>query len=927
MSASRSRSFAVAASFLFVFLPPWSSARISTRAGACAAEMSTAPPVTLFVAPDGDDRWSGRSARPDAARTDGPLASLQGARDRIRALRREPDPPAGPITVTIAGGTYPITEAVDFEPGDGGTQSAPVVYQAAPGARPVFDGGRAIKGLQLGTSGLWVTKLADAAAGHRPFEQLFVNGRRAVRARAPNSFYYYMSRRLSRSADSPTGPNVPMGNRGFIGRPEDVQCLGGLSAEQLRDVNVVAYHVWEVSRHRIAAFHPETGAVILTGPAPWPFFEWGLNQRYHLENLREALDAPGEWFLDRDGTLSYKPMPGEEPATAAVVAPFTDALVRIRGRPEANQWVEHLSLRGLTFRHSGYHLPPEGHADSQAAVTIPAAVMADGARHVSLVDCRIEQTGTYGVWFRRGCQDCQIERCALLDLGAGGVRIGEPGVPADSRDQTGRITVHNTIIRGGGRVFPGAVGVWIGQASDNVVNHNDIADLFYTGISMGWSWGYHDTRCKRNIIEYNHIHHIGRGVLSDMGGVYTLGISTGSSVSHNVIHDVDSYDRYNRGGWGLYNDEGSTGIRLEDNLVYSTASAGYHQHYGQENLVRNNIFAFGRDGQIQRSRAEPHLSFTFERNIVYWKQGPLLYGVWSDRNFRLDHNLYFKAADQGVSFAGRSLSKWRAAGQDQHSQVADPRFVDPDRFDFRLKSDSPALVLGFKPFDFSQAGVNGDPEWIKEAAAIVPPAEVAPKPPPLAIREDFESPSGRAGDPYVPLAARVSHEGRPALVALSDQTAASGRQSLQLTDAAGLKHAFNPHVYFQPHYSEGMVVSRFALRLEPGAVFSHEWRDAATPYRAGPSLWIENGKLRASGRKVLDVPTGEWVHFEVRAGLGHRADGTWSLTIGRPGHPDERLTGLPCAAGWSSLDWIGFASNATQPSVIYLDDLELMSLD
>jgi len=884
-------------------------------------------PATLYVAPDGDDRWSGQSAHPDAGRIDGPLATLRGARDRIRAMRREPNPPAGPITVTIAGGTYPITETVDFEPEDGGTPNAPVTYQAARGARPVFDGGRAIKGFQPSASGLWVTKLADAAAGRRPFEQLYVNGRRAVRARAPNSFYYYMSKRLSQAADPATRRTVPMQNRGFIARPEDVRCLGRLSAEQLRDVNVVAYHVWEVSRHRVAAFHPETDALVLTGPAPWPFFQWGLNQRYHIENLREALDAPGEWFLDRDGTLSYKPMPGEDPAQASAVAPVADAFLRIRGRPEADQWVEHLSVNGLTFRHSGYILPPEGHADHQAAVTIPAVVMADGARHVSLVNCRIEHTGTHGIWFRHGCQDCQIERCALLDLGAGGVRIGEPGIPANPRDQTSRITLHNNIIRGGGRIFPGAVGVWIGQSSNNIVTHNDIADLFYTGISVGWSWGYGDSRCQQNRIEYNHIHHIGRGVLSDMGGVYTLGISSGTSVSHNMIHDVDSYDHYSRGGWGLYNDEGSTGIRLENNLVYNTAAAGYHQHYGRENLVHNNIFAFGRDGQIQRSRAERHLSFTFERNIVYWKEGPLLYGVWSDRNFRLDHNLYFKAADQAVSFAGRSLSEWRAAGQDQHSQVADPRFVDPDRFDFRLKPGSPALALGFKPFDFAQAGVIGDSEWIKEAAAPVPPAELAPRPPPLAIREDFEAPSGRAGDPYVPPAARVSHEGRPALVALSDQTAASGRQSLQLTDAAGLKHAFNPHVYFQPHYSEGMVVCRFALRLEPGAVFSHEWRDGASPYRTGPSLWIESGKLRASGRKVLDVPTGEWVHFEVRAGLGPRADGTWSLTIGRLGRPDERLTGLPCAAGWSSLDWIGFVSNATKPSVMYLDDLELMNLD
>jgi hypothetical protein len=359
--------------------------------------------------------------------------------------------------------------------------------------------------------------------------------------------------------------------------------------------------------------------------------------------------------------------------------------------------------------------------------------MADNARHLTLTDCRIEHTGIYGVWFRHGCTDCRIERCALIDLGAGGVRIGEAAMFAKPADQTGRITMDNCIVRGGGRIFPGCIGVWIGQSSDNTITHNDIADLFYTAISVGWTWGYSESKCQRNIIEYNHLHHIGRGVLSDMGGVYTLGISPGTSVSHNLIHDVDSYNRSGSGGWGLYNDEGSTGIRLENNLVYNTTTGSYHQHYGRENVLRNNILAFSRYGQLVRSRAERHLSFTFERNIIYWNDGPLLTGDWSGTNFRLDHNLYFQAGGQTVTFAGVSLGDWqKRTGQDRHSRIADPKFVAADRHDFRLKPDSPALAIGFKPFDFTKAGVYGDPSWIKEAGAALPPTVFAPEPPPLA---------------------------------------------------------------------------------------------------------------------------------------------------------------------------------------------------
>jgi len=884
--------------------------------------------TTLHIAPDGDDRWSGRLPRPDSGHADGPLASLVGARDRIRALRREPEAPSGPITVLIADGTYRLTHPVEFEPVDGGSAVAPVVYQAAPGAHPIFDGGRSIMGFRSAGPDLWTAAVPGALAGQQPFEQLFVNGRRATRARSPNSFYYYMSKRVIRAADPSSGRLVPMENRGFVGRREDLELLAQLSAQQLGDVNLVAYHMWEISRHRIAAFDSQTGTVILTGPAPWPFFEAGLNQRYHIENLRNALDAPGEWFLDRDATVLYKPLQGEDPARARATVPVADAFVTIKGRPESGQWVEHLRLQGLTFRHSRYLLPREGHADGQAGASLPAVIMADGARHVVLSGCRVEHTGLYGAWFRRGCTDCRIERCAFQDLGAGGVRIGEHGVPADRSSQTRRITVHNNIIHGGGRIFPGAVGIWIGQSSDNTITHNDIADLFYTGVSVGWSWGYADTQCAQNIIEYNHIHHVGRGVLSDLGGVYTLGISTGTSVSNNVIHDVDSYDRYGRGGWGLYNDEGSTGIRLENNLVYNTATGGYHQHYGRENLVRNNIFALARDGQVQRSRAEPHISFTFEHNIIYWKDGPLLAGTWSDRNFRMDHNLYFNARGQTVAFAGQNLPEWRAAtGQDQHSQIADPLFVNPDRFDFRLKPESPARSLGFKPFDFAQAGVNGDPAWVDEAAEPMPPAQRAPERPLLAVREDFESPVvGNGNDeelPYVPLGAKASIEGKPRLIALTRQTAASGRQSLKLTDATDLIHAYDPHFYFEPRYRVGEVVCRFALRLEPGAVFSHEWRDEASPYHVGPNLWIERGKLHAAGKELLDLPTGEWMRFEVRARLSPTTRETWSLTVASPGRPPRKATGLPCAPGWSSLDWIGFVSHTTRRSEIYLDDLEL----
>jgi parallel beta-helix repeat protein len=245
------------------------------------------------------------------------------------------------------------------------------------------------------------------------------------------------------------------------------------------------------------------------------------------------------------------------------------------------------------------------------------------------------------------------------------------------------------------------VGVWIGQSSGNTVAHNEISDTYYTAISLGWTWGYGPTAAHDNRIEFNNLYNIGRGLLSDMGCIYSLGVQPGTVERNNLCHDVTRYDY---GGWGIYTDEGSSQIVIENNIVYRTQDGGFHQHYGRENTVRNNIFAFGQLAQLRRSRKESHLSFTLEHNIVYWNDGKLMEGIWDDNQFHLDYNLYWQAGGQPIQFGKDSLAEWQKRGQDVHSFVADPLFVDPEHGDFTVKPGSPAEQIGFQPIDARQTG-------------------------------------------------------------------------------------------------------------------------------------------------------------------------------------------------------------------------------
>jgi hypothetical protein len=454
---------------------------------------------------------------------------------------------------------------------------------------------------------------------------------------------------------------------------------------------------------------------------------------YRLENVREALLNPGGFYYDStDGTVTVildQPLTpdGEHP-----VATSLGCLVRLDN-------ARFLNLRNLIFRHGGGYRPalsrhydiggrevpnyplgkridaespfPYGTA-AQAAVHVPGTIFLANTTDCEITGCTVTATGWYGIEAGPGCSRLLIDRNELCELGAGGIRIGGSPANGPAELRTSRIIVTNNHIHDGGLVHPSGIGVLITHAFGNLVEHNHIHDLRYSGVSAGWCWGYGETVTRENRIGWNYIHDLGKEVVSDMGGVYLLGAQPGTVVSGNVIHDVRSKTY---GGWALYTDEGSSFITLENNVCYDCSDNLYHQHYGSMNVVRNNVFAFAGEALLRVSRPERHMCILFERNILLSDGCPVFRLSREQIEERLvssGRNLLWNVCGAPVycrfgEGEALDLAAAQAAGAEHGSVIADPRFADAAHRDFRLMPDSPALKMGFVPIDIADVGPRG----------------------------------------------------------------------------------------------------------------------------------------------------------------------------------------------------------------------------
>jgi hypothetical protein len=549
---------------------------IALALGLCvAAGAAEATGGDYYVSPDGRDDNTGTM--------DKPFATLTRARDAVRekiaaGLKSS-------VNILVRGGTYFLDGPLVFGPEDSGTEEHAITYAAWDDQMPILSGGRRIDGWTKGQGSLWTVGLPEVKAGRWYFRELFVDGKRAVRARTPNrSAEQYCWRlrgaQLAQDLEEHTLTLDP-------GKARQWSNLG--------DVEVVVLKNWATLHKRLERVEPATGLVVLRSPHVKYF--GGNRPRAgggcFFENALEMLDEPGEWYVDRHtGVLTYWPLDGQDMTEAEAIAPVLGHVLQAAGSPERP--LRNLHFRGVALMHHHVPLPPEGHHGRQAAFrygggALPSAVRWSHAESCSVVGCQIAHTGGSGLDFGEGCRNCLIEGNAVFDTAGNGINLGGPN---DEGLVPKKNCIANNYVHHCGAVYYGACAIWIGFSQNTVIEHNLVCEHPYTGISIGWRWDPSPTVAREYLVRHNHVYNVMKEVC-DGGAIYSLGYQPGTVLLANHLHDVHrSKYAIAAPNNGVFFDEGSKGYLVEDNVIYRTSGRPFRHnrnrpewHTWQNNLL------------------------------------------------------------------------------------------------------------------------------------------------------------------------------------------------------------------------------------------------------------------------------------------------------------------------------------------------------
>ncbi|MBQ8402649.1 MAG: right-handed parallel beta-helix repeat-containing protein, partial [Clostridia bacterium] len=468
------------------------------------------------------------------------------------------------------------------------------------------------------------------------------------------------------------------------------------------DIQIHMFHYWKDERLEIGEIDTAKKNITTRTGSSIAFIEYTKGAPYYFDNVYEMLKNPGQFYVDKkENRLLYIPKEGEKIDGFTLYASDLDVILTIDGF-HGTEETPAVSFTNIGFIGSDWKSTTR--ATSQAASDIHGAVRVNNSSYITFDNCTFSHIGDYALEIQNGVSHMNVTHCTFTDIGAGGVTIyGVNAVPV-TEEVNHDLTITDNYIGAYGRIHANGIGIVLRYAYDCTLSHNEITDGYYSGISVGWSWGYNPHATHNILVEKNHIYNIGQYMLSDMGGIYTLGLQPGTVLRGNLIHGV--YSRTDK-AWGLYTDEGSTDILIENNIAYDVKSEAFHQHYGKDNIVRNNILAFGHDGIVMVSRLEEHTAIHLERNILLSDGVPIYLQHPDGMNMADDSNLMWNlSGDVYCSGEKLTVAQMQAKGLFKNAVIADPGFADPQNGDFTLPADSPAYDIGFVPIDMSDVGIR-----------------------------------------------------------------------------------------------------------------------------------------------------------------------------------------------------------------------------
>lgn len=573
----------------------------------------------IWISPKGSDFNDGTRQSPKATLT----SALRQAREWRRT---EDNRIQGGITIYVEGGTYAFHEPVFIRPEDSGTKESPTIIRSVGDEKVILSGGISINGWKK-QGKVWVADVPAFNGRPLDFRQLWVNGKKAVRARDVEDF-----EKMNRICSVDEKNEILYVPAVSIRRLIDNK--GNLKAKY---AEMVLHQMWCVANLRIRSvevqgdsaairFHQPESRIQFEHPWPRPMVTTdGHNSAFYLTNARELQDVPGEWYHDIDARkVYYYPREGEKMQEAEVIVPAVETLVRVEGT--LDRPVCHIRFEKITFSYTTWMRPSEkGHVPLQAGMYLTdgyridpkmqrnylnhpldnqgwlgrpaAAVRVVAARQIDFERCRFEHLGSTGLDYEEAVQGGVVRGCLFRDIAGNGLLVGSfspaahethlPYDPADRREVCTQQQINNCYFTEIGNEDWGCLAIAAGYVGDVNIEHNEISEVPYSGISLGWGWTQTVNCMRNNRVHANLIHHYAKHMY-DVAGIYTLGSQPKSYVTENCVHSIykPGYVHDPNHWFYLYTDEGSSFITVRDNW---TEGEKYLQNAnGPGNVWENN---------------------------------------------------------------------------------------------------------------------------------------------------------------------------------------------------------------------------------------------------------------------------------------------------------------------------------------------------